>query len=379
VKRDPSHLLDAALPLLAAAIIAGAILARPDGGVWPLALGVPAALVLFLRHRATTVTLVVSAALALALFAVDHSAGAIAAIAPAAALYSFALEHRRLHLIVATSVAVVAVVVADVFLAGGEVATLQTALHVLLIATPLLAAEALRNRRSYVKVLLERLELIERTREEEAQRRVEQERLRIARDMHDIVAHSLTTINVQAGVAAYLLERDPEHVKGALTTIQKASHDALDELRGLLGVLRDADGERAPLQPTPGLEEIAALVDQTRQSGVAVTLAIEGEQPAEVPGAVQLAAYRIVQESLTNARRHAPGQGVVISLAFEPDRLRVVVENDQAPGGTGSGETYGVGIRGMRERAAALGGTLEAGPQGGTFRVTAELPYERQP
>ena len=314
MKRDLSHLLDAALPLLAAAVIAGAILVRPDGGVWPLALGVPAALVLFLRHRATTVTLVVSAALALALFAVDHSAGAIAAIAPAAALYSFALEHRRLHLIVATSVAVVAVVVADVFLAGGKVATLQTALHVVLIATPLLAAEALRNRRSYVKVLLERLELVERTREEEAQRRVEQERLRIARDVHDIVAHSLTTINVQAGVAAYLLERDPEHVKGALTTIQKASHDALDELRGLLGVLRDADGERAPLQPTPGLGEIAALVDQTRQSGVAVTLAIEGERAGR--GAGRGAAGRVphragvadqrAQARARAGRRHQP-------------------------------------------------------------------------
>ncbi len=377
MKRHLPHLLDAIMPLLTAAVIAGAILLQPDGHVWLLALGVPAGLVLFLRHRTPTVTLVVSAALAIAVLAFDHSAGAITVIAPAAALYAFALARRRWHLVIATSVAVVGVVVVDVFLAGGRPLTLQTAVHVVLIATPLLAAEALRNRRSYVRVLLERLELSERTREEETQRRVEQERLRIARDVHDIVAHSLTSMNVQAGVALHLLERKPETARDALTTIQTASHEALDELRGVLGVLRDAEGERAPLQPLPGLREIQGLIGQASESGVEVSLQREGDEPEQIPDTVQLAAYRIVQESLTNARRHAPGRDVRVGLDFRPDRLRVVVENDEAVGHKSTG-MYGVGIRGMRERTIALGGAFEAGSQQGRFRVSADLPYQRQ-
>lgn len=364
------------MPLLTAAVITGAILLQPIGHAWLLALGVPAGLVLFFRHRAPTVTLVVSAGLALAVAAVDHSAGAITAVAPAAALYAFALARRRWHLVIATSAAVVAVVVADVFLTGSRPLTIQTGVHVILIATPLLAAEALRNRRSYVRVLLERLELAERTREEEAQLRVQQERLRIARDVHDIVAHSLTSINVQAGVALHLLDRKPDNARDALTSIQTASHDALDELRGVIGVLRDAEGERAPLQPIPGLREIRGLVEQASESGLEVALQIDADEPGQIPDAVQLAAYRIVQESLTNARRHAPGREVRVRLDFRPHRLRVTIENDEAgqPAPTG---TYGVGIRGMRERATALGGTFEAGSEQGRFRVYAELPCQR--
>jgi signal transduction histidine kinase len=377
VKRYLPRVLDAAMPLLVAAVITGAILLQTDGRAWLLALGVPAGLVLFLRHRAPTVTLVVSAALAIAILPFDHAAGAITAIAPAAALYAFALARRRWHLVIATIVAVVAVIMTDVLLAGGRPHTAQTAVHVILIATPILAAEALRNRRSYVQVLLERLQLAERTREEEAQRRVEQERVRIARDVHDIVAHSLTSINVQAGVALHLLKRKPDSAKDALTTIQTVSHDALDELRGVLGVLRDSEAEQAPLKPIPGLQDLKDLVAQASLSGLAVTLETEGDEPEQIPETAQLAAYRIVQESLTNARRHAPGREVLVRLGFEPDRLRVTVENDEAAGPSPS-EAYGVGIRGMRERAAALGGTFEAGSRDGRFRVRAELPFQRQ-
>jgi signal transduction histidine kinase len=377
VKRDPLRLLDAVVPLLAAAAITAGVLVRPGGRVWPLALGLPAALVLFLRRRAPAATLAVSGGLTLALFAVDHSAGVIAAVAPAAALYSLALTRGRVHLIVATSVAVVAVVAADVFLAGGHALTLQTAAHVALVAVPLLAAEALRNHRSYVRVLLERLELAERTREEEAQRRAEQERLRIARDLHDIVAHTLTTINVQAGVAAHLLDRDPSHAKGALTTIAAASHDALEELRTVLGVLRGPDGADAPLEPVPSLASIDDLLQQARDTGMDARFAVAGEQPELVPDAVQLAAYRIVQESLTNARRHAPGAAATVNISYGATALHLVVENETVPGHASNGSRTGVGILGMCERAGALGGTLEAGPDQRIFRVTADLPYHR--
>ncbi|MCL4368818.1 MAG: histidine kinase [Actinobacteria bacterium] len=365
------------MPLLAGAVITVGVFLRADGRMWPLVLGLPAALVLLLSRRAPAATLAVSGGLVLALFAVDPSAGAIAVVAPAAALYSLVLTRGRVHLVVATVAAVVAVAAADTLLGGRHALTLQTAAHVALVAVPLLAAVALRNHRSYVQLLLERLELAERTREEEAQRRAEQERLRIARDLHDIVAHTLTTINVQAGVAAHLLDRDPSYGKSALATIEAASHDALEELRTLLGVLRDPDGARAPLEPVPGLTNIGDLLQQARETGLEASLEIDGEQPQLVPDAVQLAAYRIVQESLTNARRHAPGAAARVNISYRADRLRLQVENETVAGHGGNGSRSGVGILGMHERAGALGGTLQAGPFDQAFRVVAELPYHR--
>jgi signal transduction histidine kinase len=298
-------------------------------------------------------------------------------IAPAIALYSLALSRGRAHLVVAIVAAAAAVMVADAFLAGSHprALTMQTAAHVALIAVPVLAAEALRNRRSYVQLLLERLDLAERTREEEAERRAEQERLRIARDLHDVVAHTLTTINVQAGVAAHLLDRDPSHTRDALVAIESASHEALEELRAILGVLREPGGEEIPLEPVPDLDALGALVEQTRRTGLPVSFEIEGKQPEHVPDAVQLAAFRILQESLTNTRRHAPGAEVHVNLAYRDDRLRLAVEND-SPGINGN--RPGVGILGMRERATALGGMLDAHRSDEYFRVVAELPYRRR-
>ena len=377
MKRDFPHLLDAALPVLCAAGITVGAVVHHGGLLWPLALGLPAAFVMFGRRRWPTATLIISGGLVLALFAIAHAAGAIAVVAPAAALYSLALTQGRIHLIAATTVAVVAVILADLFLTGRHTITLQTFAHVALIAVPVLAAETLRNRRSYIQTLLEKLELAERTREEEAQRRAEQERLRIARDLHDVVAHTLTTINVQAGVAAHLMDRNPSLAKGALTAIEEASHDALDELRTVLGVLREPEGGRAPLEPAPGLTNIEELLEQARETGLPASLEVDGERPGTVPDAVQLAAYRIVQESLTNARRHAPGAVASVSLSYGQDRLRLTVENQAVADHNGGGARSGVGILGMRERATAIGGTLDAGPCDGAFRVVAELPYRR--
>jgi signal transduction histidine kinase len=381
VKRDVPHLLDAAVLLVVGAILTVGVAVRADSSTRPLALtlALAAAVVLVLRRRAPTATLVVSGGLVLALFAVDHAAGAVAVIAPAVALYSLALSRGRVHLVAAVVAAAAAVMVADIFLAGGHAhaLTLQTAAHVALVAVPVLAAEALRNRRSYIQLLLERLELAERTREEEAQRRAEQERLRIARELHDVVAHTLTTINVQAGVGAHLLDRDPGNARNALATIEAASHDALDELRAILGVLREPGRGDAPLEPAPGLAAVDALIEQARATGVQISFDIEGEQPSSIPEAVQLAAFRIVQESLTNARRHAPGAKATVKLAYRDDRLRLAIENQTRHIGNGNSGPPGIGIPGMRERATALGGTLQAHPCGERFRVVAELPYHR--
>jgi len=370
--------LDGAVPIVAGGVAVVGVVFHGDAETRPftLALALAAAAVLTARRRAPVTTLAISGALVLALFAVDDTAGAGAVLTPAVALYSVGLTRGRIHQLVAALAAVAAVVATGTFLAGDDM-RFATLGHAALVALPLLAAEAVRNRRSYVALLLERLELAERTREEEARRRVEQERLRIARDLHDAVAHALTTINVQAGVAAHLLDQNPRNARAALVTIEDASHEALDELRATLGILREHEGERAPLEPASTLDDVSELVERARTRGLDVNLDIRGERPGRLPAAVQLAAYRIVQESLTNARRHAAGAPARVGLSFESDRLLITVENGTGPTSNGSSTGTGVGVTGMQERAAAVGGALRAESFPDGFRVAAELPYRR--
>jgi signal transduction histidine kinase len=200
--------------------------------------------------------------------------------------------------------------------------------------------------------------------------------MRIARDLHDVIAHTLTTINVQAATAAELLDRDPGHARAALETIEDASHGAIGELRAILGVLRDPEGSQAPRVPTPGVENVADLVERAREAGLDAELQTSGERPSRLSDAVSLAAYRIVQESLTNAHRHAAGAAVRVDVCFEAARLSIAVQNGAGTEAARNGAMPGVGIVGMRERADAIGGTLRAGPVDGGFRIQAELPYE---
>jgi signal transduction histidine kinase len=372
-------LLDAAVPVAVGGVGVAGIVSPHHAEPRPLTLtlALAAAAVLIARRRAPVATLAVSGALVLALLTVDHTAGAGAVFAPAVALYSVGLRRGRFHQFAAGVAAVAAVIATDVFIVSdGSIAWFALLGHAALVAVPLLAAEAVRNRRAYVALLLERLELAERTREEEARRRVEQERLRIARDLHDAVAHSLTTINVQAGVAAHLLDQNPDNARAALGTIEDASHEALDELRVIVGVLREHDGERAPLDPAPSLDAVAELIERARTNGLEVGLAIRGEQPERLAEAVQLAAYRIVQESLTNARRHAAGAAARVGLTFEADRLLITIESGISATSNGTNGA-GAGLIGMQERAAVVGGTLTAAPVPDGFRVVAELPYRR--
>ncbi|MEN3280217.1 MAG: hypothetical protein V7607_1357 [Solirubrobacteraceae bacterium] len=366
------------MPLVVGAVITVGGVLHGGGGAqpWPIALGVVAAASLAGRRRAPGWTLAVSGALALIMLHIDASAGATALLAPAVALYSLALRRGRASQLLAAVAAVAAVILADTLHAGSPT-LLQTLGHVLLVAIPLLAADAHRTRHAYVALLRERLELAERSREQEGERRAEQERMRIARDLHDVVAHTLTTINVQAATAAELLDRNPGHAQAALETIEDASREAIGELRGILGVLRDGEDREAPLTPAPGLDAVADLVRRTREEGVDVHIDVAGERPARVPDAVSLAAFRIVQESLTNARRHAAGASVRIRLSYEPSSLTLAVENAAGTSTNGNGVTAGVGIMGMTERASALGGTLRAGRLADGFRVDAQLPYAR--
>ena len=253
------------------------------------------------------------------------------------------------------------------------------------VAVAFFAGLAVANQRAYVDAIRQRAEDAERSREDEASRRVDAERLRIARELHDVVAHTMSTINLQAGVALHVSRDSPDlpaPVAAALGTIRDASKNGLRELRAILAVLRQADDAEpaAPTAPTPDLDGLPALLDTVRASGLPVTVEITGER-RRLPAAVELAAYRIVQESLTNTLRHAGPATATVRIRYGDEDLDIRVTDDGlgAAAGTGTGIGSGHGLIGMRERALATGGTLQAhpGPVGG-FLVRARLPLGKE-
>ena len=218
----------------------------------------------------------------------------------------------------------------------------------------------------------EALERLLAVRDEEARRRLGEERLRIARDVHDVVAHAMVAINVQAGVAAHLIDREPEQARSALREIKATSGEALADLRAALGVLREGDGG-APIGPAAGLRDVDELAAGLRAAGVRVELQLA--DVADVPAPVQAASYRIIQEALTNVLRHARATAARVIVAREGSALRVEVVDDGVGAGAGGMDGSGNGVRGMRERATALSGTLESGPvEPHGWRVLARLP-----
>ncbi len=235
----------------------------------------------------------------------------------------------------------------------------------------LISGEVIRKRHEYLDVVRRHSEETERTREEETRRRTSEERLKLAREVHDVIAHNISLINVQAGSALYLIDSQPERAAAALAAIKQTSKETLRELRAILGVLRAVD-ERAPRSPAPGVDRLDELVAGVRASGVEVRLETVGE-PRRPAAGVDAAAYRIVQESLTNVVRHSGARTVAVFVGYASDGLTVRVSDDGR--GAGDGFVPGNGIAGMRDRAAALGGELSAAPDpGGGFTVRAWLP-----
>jgi signal transduction histidine kinase len=221
-----------------------------------------------------------------------------------------------------------------------------------------------------IRVRNQRTVAIRNRQAEEARRRASDERLAIARDLHDVVAHNISVINVQANTALHLMDRQPERAREALTAIHEVSRQALGELRSVLGVLR-ADAADAPLVPLPGLDRLDELAASTRTAGIAVRVEREGTA-RPVPAGVAAAAYRIVQEALTNTVRHSGGHAAQVRLRYDADALTIEVDDDGRAAAT---PQPGNGVVGMTERARAVGGTLDAGPlPGGGFRVLARLP-----
>ncbi|HEY0817015.1 MAG TPA: histidine kinase [Pseudonocardia sp.] len=233
--------------------------------------------------------------------------------------------------------------------------------------------DAVRSGRAYFAAMAERAERAERTREEEARRRVVEERLRIARELHDVVAHHIAVVNVQAGVAGHLLTTRPDEAAAAMGHIRRASRTVLDELSGLLSVLRETADPAAPTAPAPGMADVAGLIEGFRGSGLHVACSVAGDTRT-LPSAVDVVAYRLVQEALTNAHRHGAGTAA-LSVVRRPTQLTLEIING-LPATSARSPGVGLGLIGMRERAAAVGGTVSTGPDvdAATFRVRAVLP-----
>jgi signal transduction histidine kinase len=236
------------------------------------------------------------------------------------------------------------------------------------------------RRRAYT-ARLEKTAELERTRAEQARRAVAEERLRLARELHDVVAHSISVIAVQSGVGAHIASTQPEEAAKALAAIEATSRAALTELRRLLGVLRQEGEPEGDLAPVPGLADLDALLAEVAKAGLAVRLQVQG-RPSPLPAGIDLSAYRIVQEALTNVVKHAGPARAEVTVRYR-DREVVVEVTDDGRGvtvPTGNGRArVGHGLIGMRERVQVFGGDLEAGPRpGGGFRVAARLPLADQ-
>jgi signal transduction histidine kinase len=365
--------------------------AHPPGHWYALVVIAGVALV-FRRFWPLGVLAVASAAVAVYAGA-GYVAGA-SLVAVYVALYTVATLETRIRAVVAGMVSVGVIFIAAGlggpfgWLGGGQVVMIPFAIAAMAIGF------AVGGRRQYLDVVAERARQAERDREEETRRRVDAERMRIARELHDVVAHSMSMIHIQAGMAAHVLNDRPDQAAEALAAIKSASRDGLRELRAILNVLRQADtsdtpADRQSAPPAPGLEQLAALADATTQAGLPTTLSVKTASPSAglaLPPALELAIYRIVQESLTNALRHGSTSGQA-SVRVVSGRRKVFVEVDNTAGspipvgspagrgGIGGSRGGGSGIAGMRERAAAFGGRLRAGPREcGGWRVRAVIP-----
>ena len=366
-------IVDGAAALVVALAQVGLVFAQAAhrrGSVTPgqVLLLVAGGLVLTARRRYPVAVMVAAYALTLSFQATQHfgSRGGAAWLAVIVAFATAIYLRRRTAALVFLVVCYVVSLWAPTALGEGHAPSAIFALSVGAgLAALVGAAELVRLRR-------QRSLAIARGRREEARRQASEERLRLARDLHDIVAHNISVINVQANTALHLMHRQPERAQEALTTIHEVSKQALVELRTVLGVLRDVDNQ-APRAPVPGLTELDALLERSRAAGLAVRMVEEGE-PCRLPADVDVTAYRIIQESLTNSSRHSGSRRATVRLFYGESDLCVEVDDD---GPTRASRTNGSGkgITGMSERAQALGGTLHAGPSpDGGFSVRARLP-----
>ncbi len=245
-----------------------------------------------------------------------------------------------------------------------------------LIAIAWVIGDNLRTRRAYLSELKERAARLEREREEKADRAVAEERVRIARELHDVIAHNVSVMVVQAAAGEEVFDQDPERARESLSAVASTGRAALTELRRLLGVIRYDGGVEPSYTPQPGIEYVGELVRQVNDAGLPVELSVIGE-PRPLPEGVALCAYRIVQEALTNTLKHAEASGARVNVRYAADALELRVVDDGRGGSQVNGEAGGHGLIGMRERVALFGGELTTSERAGRgYEVRARLPIE---
>jgi signal transduction histidine kinase len=360
LRRHPT-LVDVVLVLaLAAGYVGGAAHNHEWTGGVPLA-ALQVAPLLWRRRYPRTVLTAVTATWIAYIWAI----GGIPPIATAVAIYTVAANLPRTDALRVAAIAVGASTVAPLAHGGWN--------RALSDLIPFVAAwvigDNLGTRRAYTRALEERAERLEREQESERARAVAEEQARIARELHDVIAHTVSVMVVQAAAANDVFDARPERAREALRAIEASGRTALSELRRLLGVVR---GDGADYAPPPGLDRLDELVAQVRAAGLAVAVSVEGA-PRQLPAGVDLSAYRVVQEALTNTLKHAEATRADVALRYRDDALDVEVRDDGDA--TANGDGPGHGLIGMRERVTAFGGSLETGPLNtGGFRVSARFP-----
>ncbi|MCM3696357.1 sensor histidine kinase [Microbacterium oleivorans] len=368
---------------LIAVVIAGLAFAQPpipefqSSGPAATALMIAPIVVLPWRHRRPIPALVV----VLVLFGAVSVAGTLSigvAVAVGVAMFQVSYRYQRSKVFLIGACVAVLIMVLALPAAVAGVIDPRIFQFGLIVAFATAAGSGARARHAYITAITDRAERAERTREAEARRRVSEERLRIARDLHDTVAHQIAVISLHAGVASSAIDAHPEKAKQSLVTIREASRTVLSEIGDLLSMLRSEDADDATPAPPAGLDRLDELAAQFAASGLDVTTRIDGD-PARVTGAVDLVAYRLAQEGLTNAHKHGAGNRAHVLVEVGEDALVVTVTNPRhessAQDGIGGS---GLGLVGLRERVAAVRGSVSAGPVPGGWRLSARLPLLKE-
>ncbi|MDQ7905017.1 histidine kinase [Phytohabitans sp. ZYX-F-186] len=381
VNRKYPYLLDAALATLVAGVgVLPLVLGfGPDGhqptGADAVAAGI-AFVLLLARRRAPLAVLALAVLGQIVLTAASGDRTPVLEAAAVIAVYTVTRTASQRVAVVA-ALATAASLYATSAVTAGSVTGAESLGAIAWTGMAAAIGGTVRTWRDYLAATEERAVRAEATKEEEARRRVAEERLRIARELHDVIAHHIALINVQAGVASHVLRSQPDQADEALGHIRQAGRTVLDELGSLLYVLRQSGEEAQPTEPVPGLSRLGHLLETLTAAGLRIQHRQAG-QPRPLPTATDLAAYRIIQEGLTNAHKHGAG-GARLLVDYRPDVLRIEIRNavrTRPPAATGTGN----GLTGMRERAHAAGGSLDAGPDpDGTFHLDARLPLPDLP
>jgi signal transduction histidine kinase len=377
--RRRSQLLDVGVAALIAIFILGDLLVRPERRSLMLGVTLPltglAIVPLAWRRSAPLLVLGITGVATFTLIVTKDTPG-LAAFGPLIALYTVATRSERRISLAAGIVTLVGVIAGGLISRPDRLSWEVFAFPVVVISAAWLIGDNLRVRRAYVAELEAKAARADTERAAEMQRAASEERSRIARELHDVVAHHVSVIAVQAGAARMLSEKEGNEIGAhqALAAVEASAREALGELRRLLGVLRHDDGEGPDLAPQPGLRQLPKLVSDVRLAGLPVELNVIGE-PVPLPPALDLSAFRIVQEALTNVLKHEGSVPTSVIVRYLPDELEIDVIDSAPPRPHTERASSGRGLIGMQERVAMFGGELRAGPgASGGFEVRASMP-----